>query len=274
MAEETTTQTDTNQTTQTEAPQAPVSTNDAPPVEPIIDNKGTEGGENGSETDKGTDGAGEGDKPVKSILEGSEGDKPKEGEADEKKDSDAPKEGAETTDASKYEYKLPEGFELKGELRTEIDKFVSEGKLTQEQAQAGVDLFMKAQKANAEAYLQSNESFYRKETDALQKDAEYGGQNYQQTRALIGKGYEAFLNLIPEGRADLRAGLNEMMVKSRMANLLPFSVALRNLGAALKEGGSINAGNTAVGAQPVQFKTGQNFSIAEAVAANFPDGQK
>lgn len=259
-----------NETNSQTQPAAPENNGTQEPVSPIVGQDAQNGVNTDAPASDSTKVPAEGDKPVEPIL-----DAPKDGEKkDDPSDKDkTPKEGdkpAETVEAAKYEYKLPEGFELKGELRGEIDKFVSEGKLSQEVAQKGIELFMKAQQENAQAYVRANETFYRNETEALQKDAEYGGQNYQQTRELIRNGYKAFLNLIPESRKDLRDGLDQMMVKSRMANLLPFSIALRNLGAALKEGGSINPGNTGVSKQPVQFKTGKDFSIAEAVAANFP----
>ena len=169
----------------------------------------------------------------------------------------------------KYEYKLPEGVKLDGELRKTLDGFVAEAKLSPELAQKGVEFFLKTQQEQANAAKAANESFFANETKSLETDKAFGGQKYQETKALINKGYQALYNELNGHPAEQKA-FKEMFVDNKLANLRPISLALRGFADRyLREAQMVQTDNTAAAAPQAPFATGRKFNLHEAVSKVF-----
>ena len=213
------------------------------------------------------------DKGIASVIDTpkTEGDKKPEA-TDAKKTQDQIK--AESTPKEiptpdKYEYKLPEGVKLEGELRKQLDAFVGEAKLPPELAQKGVEFFLKTQQEQAQAAKLANESFFANETKSLETDKTFGGQKYQETKALINKGYQALYNELNGHPAEQKA-FKEMFVDNKLANLRPISLALRGFADRyLREAQPVQTDNTAIAAPQAPFATGRKFNLHEAVSKVF-----
>ena len=169
----------------------------------------------------------------------------------------------------KYEYKLPEGVKLDGETRKQLDAFVAEAKLPPELAQKGVEFFLKTQQEQVAAAKAANESFFANETKSLETDKTFGGQKYQETKALINKGYQALYNELNGHPAEQKA-FKEMFVDNKLANLRPISLALRGFADRyLREAQIVQTDNTAAAAPQAPFATGRKFNLHEAVSKVF-----
>jgi hypothetical protein len=123
-----------------------------------------------------------------------------EGTGDTTKGNEPAKTGKDA--AVEIALKLPEGF-VAG---PEVEKFkgwAKEAKLTAVQAQAAFDLHYSSQKAQLEAISEQQAQQRKAWTEALPKDKEFGGAQYEANRLIAQKAFQQF------GSPELVKFLNE-----------------------------------------------------------------
>lgn len=149
-----------------------------------------------------------------SVLNGgkNDGTAPAQGEASTAQSSEAGEKDKGTGTGTekgvegapeKYEFNLPEGFELNEEQLNEISPVFKELKLTNEQAQKLVDLHIKETTRQHGAQLDAQKQMYVEWADEIKADKEIGGaklnENLSYAKKLIDEfGSDEFKSLLEE----------------------------------------------------------------------------
>jgi len=87
-----------------------------------------------------------------------------------------------------YDFTMPEGFTLDEELGGQFKEFAKAKNLTKEEAQGLLDLSLKAQEKQAEAYRTTQAEW----VNQSKADKEFGGGQFDQNLAVANKALDAF----------------------------------------------------------------------------------
>jgi hypothetical protein len=189
--------------------------------------QGTQGSTEGQQDGKqGTEGQGQGDN-----KDGQQGTDQKDGEDGQKKDGDGKDDKAAQV-PEKYEIQTPEGFVVDPELMTEFEGVAKEAQLTNAEAQKVADLAPKfAEKVltkQAEAWADQVKQW----GEAVQTDAEMGGEKFKDTQASCQKALAAFGT----------PALKEALESTGMGNHPELVRAFAKIGNAIGEDGFVRSG--------------------------------
>lgn len=106
--------------------------------------------------------------------------------------SDEGKDGKASDAAAEFEPKLPEGFKLDESLGKDLKAFVKAEGLNAKQAQAAVDLHIKARQAADKALETGKAEMIADWKKAAAADKEYGGAKFQENLKGINEAYQKF----------------------------------------------------------------------------------
>lgn len=158
--------------------------------------------------------------------------KPNEGEAP--KEGDKPAEGAKPADVN-YEFKLPDGVDLKGEAIDELKAAAKEFGLTQEQAQRIADLGVKQAQGFAAQLVEQQKTLTAEWADQTTTDKEIGGDKLPENLGVAKKALDAF------GSKELKTLLNQ----SGLGNHPEIVRFMVKAGKAISEDGKLVTGSAA-----------------------------
>jgi hypothetical protein len=108
------------------------------------------------------------------------------------KTDDAPAKPAEPAKEVVYEFKLPDGVEMKGELLDELKTTAKELGLTQEQAQRVADLGAKQAQGFAAQLMEQQKSLTTQWTEETTTDKEIGGDKLSENLSVAKKALDSF----------------------------------------------------------------------------------
>jgi hypothetical protein len=150
-------------------------------------------------------------------------------------DGEAPKEGEKPTEAApvEYEFKLPEGVDLKGEALDELKAFAKEKGLTQDEAQKLADLGAKQAQGFAAQVAEQQKAMTAQWAEQTTADKEIGGDKLPENLAVAKKALDNF------GSPELKTLLNQ----SGLGNHPEIVRFMVKAGKAISEDGRIISGN-------------------------------
>lgn len=137
----------------------------------------------------------------------------------------------------KYEFKLPEGYELDESALKVFEPALKDLKLTNESAQKLVDAYAQVQKAQLEESERAFNAQVEKWAEDVKADKELGGQAFEQTKASALKAVAKF------GTPELKALLNQ----TGLGNNPEFVRFCARVGKQLREDDPINVPGKATG---------------------------
>lgn len=126
------------------------------------------------------------------TQEQTEGETQGEHEGGEAEGESEGEESSEGAPESYEEFALPEGFTLEGERLEQATEFFKENNWTQEQAQQGVDMFMKMQQQQIESQMQAFNDTQAEWVQTINEDPEIGGANKDASVAAAQKALATF----------------------------------------------------------------------------------
>ena len=127
-------------------------------------------------------------------------------------------------------FELPDNFDMNDETLGEYHTFAKENGLTQEQAQRGVDMVAQMKQAEMTQWVDQQKSW----VDDAKKDAEYGGDKFEENIAVAVKARDSFGT--PE--------FNEMLDSSGLGNHPEMIRFLNRVGKQISEDGVIVGGSS------------------------------
>ena len=132
-------------------------------------------------------------------------------------------------------FELPDNFDMNEETLGEYHTFAKENNLTQEQAQRGVDMVAQMKQAEMTQWVEQQKSW----VDDAKKDAEYGGDKFEQNIAVAVKARDSF------GTSEF----NEMLDTSGLGNHPEMIRFLNRVGKAISEDSVVVGGTSTTGNQ-------------------------
>ena len=143
-------------------------------------------------------------------------------------------------------FELPENFDMNEETLGEYHTFAKENNLTQEQAQRGVDMVAQMKQAEMTQWVDQQKSW----VDDAKKDAEYGGDKFEENIAVAVKARDSFGT--PE--------FNEMLDSSGLGNHPEMIRFLNRVGKQISEDGVIVGGSSisSQSSEAVRYPSMQN----------------
>ncbi|MFM0151440.1 hypothetical protein [Paraburkholderia sediminicola] len=158
----------------------------------------------------------------------------------------APKEGDAAPDKTPVEYtdfKLPEGVEVDQQKLDDFKSKAREAGLTQDQAQQLVDMHAVSVKMAADANMQAWYDTQKQWQEAVMKDPEIGGKNFEPMKETVAKAIDAIGG---EDAAKIRQAFDYTGAGNN-PDVIRF---LYRLGKTIGEGGSVAGGAPAASGQP------------------------
>ena len=132
-------------------------------------------------------------------------------------------------------FELPDNFDMNEETLGEYHTFAKENNLTQEQAQRGVDMVAQMKQAEMTQWVEQQKSW----VDDAKKDAEFGGDKFEQNIAVAVKARDSF------GTSEF----NEMLDTSGLGNHPEMIRFLNRVGKAISEDSVVVGGTSTTGNQ-------------------------
>tara|TARA_R110002074_G_scaffold35824_1_gene97612 strand:+ start:125 stop:748 length:624 start_codon:yes stop_codon:yes gene_type:complete len=174
------------------------------------------------------------EKQSDSSPETIEASTPTESEASAAANKEEGQDNTETEVASAPEeygtFELPDNFDMNDETLGEYHTFAKENGLTQEQAQRGVDMVAQMKQAEMTQWVDQQKSW----VDDAKKDAEYGGDKFEENIAVAVKARDSFGT--PE--------FNEMLDSSGLGNHPEMIRFLSRVGKQISEDGVVVGGSS------------------------------
>lgn len=131
-------------------------------------------------------------KPADSFLQSPPPDKTAGEKAGASGESEGKKEETAKPETAELELKLPDGVEADPELLKGFKALAQENKVPAQAAQGLVDLFVKAQQAQAEKLRSTWETQQSQWAESLKADKEIGGAQYEANKAVANKALSKF----------------------------------------------------------------------------------
>ena len=132
-------------------------------------------------------------------------------------------------------FELPDNFDMNEETLGDYHTFAKENNLTQEQAQRGVDMVAQMKQAEMTQWVEQQKSW----VDDAKKDAEFGGDKFEQNIAVAVKARDSF------GTSEF----NEMLDTSGLGNHPEMIRFLNRVGKAISEDSVVVGGTSTTGNQ-------------------------
>lgn len=162
------------------------------------------------------------------------------------------------------DWKMPEGYEIDTEAKTEADTIFKELNLTQDQGQKLIDMYAKYSKASAEESAKVYNEYRDSQRAAVKADPEIGGK-LDQVKTTVARAINEL------GDPALAKQFRQDMDYTGAGDTLSFIKVFYKLAQAVTEGQHVTGGGPSVAGQRPDGKA-QPTSIAAAIYG--PDGPK